>query len=206
MKKLLSALTFGAFALFAIPAHAVIDFGIKGGVNVTNMSMDNSVLDASNRSGFFFGPMVKFTLPLIGLGFDASALYDQRDAVLKSDEKNIDEKLSQKSIQIPINVRYGVGLGSLANVFVFAGPQFGFNVGDKVQTLVDDALDWRLKDSNLSVNIGLGATVASHLQVTANYNIACGKSGEASVTNTLYKEFKGDNKSNAWQISLAYFF
>jgi hypothetical protein len=31
--------------------------------------------------------------------------------------------MTQKSLNIPVNVRYGFGLSSLANVFVFAGPQ-----------------------------------------------------------------------------------
>ncbi len=39
--------------------------------------------------------------------------------------------MTQKSLNIPVNVRYGFGLSSLANVFVFAGPQWGINVGDK---------------------------------------------------------------------------
>lgn len=213
MKKIFTAAFVAAAMLFSVnSAQAQVKFGLKGGLNVTNMSLDAKVLDASNQTGFFVGPTVKFTLPIVGLGIDASALYDQREAKLTvSDNEVSDNKLKTQAINIPINVRYGVGLGSLANVFVFAGPQFGFNVGDKNQSIIKDVADWKLKTSTFSVNVGLGATLLSHLQLTANYNIACGTTGDVTVLGAL-----GDvaqdaigtkkGKANAWQIGLAYYF
>ena len=138
-------------------------------------------------------------------------LYDQREAKLKSGETDVaDAKLKTQAINIPINVRYGVGLGSLANIYAFAGPQFGFNVGDKNQSIQKDVADWRLKSSNFSVNVGLGATLLSHLQITANYNIACGKTGNVKITDLAgihQDEAVGvRGRSNAWQIGLAYYF
>lgn len=183
-------------------AQAQIKFGVKGGLNVTNMSFDSKVLDADNQTGFFIGPTVKFTLPLVGLGVDASALYDQREAEIK----DTDAKLKSQAINVPINLRYGVGLGSMANVYVFAGPQFGFNVGDKDHKITDGAT-WNFKSSSFSVNVGLGATLMSHLQVSANYNIACGKTGDVTVGSAVSDAIKGgDGKANAWQIGLAYYF
>ena len=64
-------------------ASAQIKFGLKGGVNVTDMSLNSNVFDASNRTGFFVGPTIKVQLTLVGLGIDASALYDQREAKIK---------------------------------------------------------------------------------------------------------------------------
>lgn len=188
--------------MFTATANAQVKFGLKGGVNVTNMSIDSKVLDADNRAGFFIGPTVKISLPLTGLGIDASALYDQRSAKLIVDDDNdaASKTLKQQSIQIPVNLRYGVGLGSVANVFIFAGPQFGFNVGDKDVK----EIDWKWKSSNLSVNVGLGATLLTHLQVTANYNIACGTTGEATVLDGAKSLVKG--KNNAWQIGVTYYF
>ena len=148
-------------------------------------------------------------------GIDASALYDQREAKAKikgdGDEKDITSaRLKTQAINIPINVRYGVGLGSVANVFFFAGPQFGFNVGDKNKSIFQDAAEWKLKSSNFSVNVGLGFTVLSHLQVSANYNIACGKTGDVTFSdaaNTALQDVLGKNgKANAWQVGLAYYF
>lgn len=197
--------------LAAGTAQAQVKFGLKAGVNVTSMSLDSKVLDASNRAGFFVGPTVKFTLPIVGLGIDASALYDQREAKVKLDDYETESTMKTQSINIPINVRYGWGLGSMANVFLFAGPQFGFNVGDKNQSIFKDAAQWHLKSSNFSVNVGIGATLLSHLQLTANYNIACGKTGDVTVTSAagdIISDALGKDKgrTNAWQIGLAYYF
>lgn len=217
MKKLFTAAIVALSMMFgANNAQAQVQFGIKGGLNVTSMSLDkDKLLDTENQAGFFIGPTVKFTLPIVGLGIDASALYDQREAKIKGDingnKVETSSKLKTQAINVPINVRYGVGLGSVANVFLFAGPQFGFNVGDKNQSLLKDAAEWKLKSSNFSVNVGLGFTVLSHLQVSANYNIACGKTGDVTVSDAAgatLQELIGKNggKANAWQVGVAYYF
>lgn len=213
MRKFFTAAIVAASMLFAASsAQAQVKFGLKGGLNVTNMSLNSEVFDADNQTGFFIGPTVKFTLPIVGLGIDASALYDQRDAKVKveDDGSSVESKIKNQSINIPINLRYGVGLGSTASLFLFAGPQFGFNVGDKNQSLFEDAAQWRLKSSTFSVNVGLGAMLLSHLQISANYNIACGKTGETTVSDvageTVQQMFKKRGRANAWQIGLAYYF
>lgn len=216
MKKLFTAAIVALSMMFgANNAQAQVQFGLKGGLNVTSMSLDkDKLLDTENQAGFFIGPTVKFTLPIVGLGIDASALYDQREAKLKGDingnKVETSSKLKTQAINIPINLRYGVGLGSVANVFFFAGPQFGFNVGDKNKSIFQDAAEWKLKSSNFSVNVGLGFTVLSHLQVSANYNIACGKTGDVTVSDaagaTLQEMLGNSGKANAWQVGLACYF
>ena len=205
MKKIFSVALL-ATMMFATSASAQIDFGVKGGLNVTSMSLSSDVFDASNQAGFFIGPTVKFTLPIVGLGVDASALYDQRSAKIgvenNEGELSGERTAKQQQIAIPINLRYGIGLGDAANIFFFAGPQFGFNVGDKEQKLWNQASDWKLKTSNFSINLGLGATLVKHLQVSANYNIACGTTGEVEVAKNVF----GKGKNNAWQIAVAYYF
>ena len=187
-------------------AQAQVKFGVKGGLNLTNMKFDNSVANKSNQTGFFIGPTLNFTLPVVGLGIDASALYDQRSAKIEGSE----DKLKQQSIQVPINLRYGFGLGNTASIYLFAGPQFGFNIGDKTANIIDNALEWRLKDSNLSANVGVGLMLLNHLQVSANYNIALGTTGESNVISTTASTVgnlvTGKTKANAWQLSVAYFF
>ena len=202
MKKILTLVVL--LATITVAAQAQVKFGVKGGLNITNMKFDESVADKSNQAGFFIGPTVKFTLPVVGLGIDAAALYDQRSA------KVGDEKIKQQSIQVPVNLRYGIGLGSTASFYIFAGPQFGFAIGDKSNNVFDNALEWRLKDSNLSANVGLGLMLLDHLQVSANYNIAIGTTGEFDVIkttgNTIWDNVTGKAKANAWQLSVAYFF
>lgn len=200
MRKLFTLVVLVAATLVTIPAQAQFKFGLKGGLNLTDMSFSVDDVDVSNHAGFFIGPTAKFTLPIVGLGLDASVLYDQREAKLKG----ADDKIKQQAINIPINLRYDIGLGSLAAVYLAAGPQFGFNIGDKHQTLVEDVSEWKLNDSNFSVNVGLGVMLLGHLQVGANYNIVCGKTGEVTVIDGVEEAFRG--RSNTWQISAAYYF
>ena len=200
MKKIFTAIMFMAAMMVAIPANAGLNFGIKGGYNITNFSLSNlsDNVAKDNQQGFFIGPSLKIGIPVLPVGFEIAALYDQRDAKLEV------EKISQKSINIPINVRYELGLGDMAGIYVAAGPQFGFNIGDKKFSF-SNANDYKMKDSNLSLNLGAGIRLVSHLEIGFNYNIALGKTGEFNEVDGA-KNFVGNGKANAWQISAAYYF
>lgn len=198
MKKIFTTIVLMAAMLVAIPAKAGINFGIKGGYNITNFSFSEDVIAKDNQQGFFIGPSLKIGIPVLPIGFEIAALYDQRDAKLEG------EKISQKSINIPINVRYELGLGDMAGIYVAAGPQFGFNIGDKKFSF-SNANDYKMKDSNLSLNLGAGIRLVSHLEIGFNYNIALGKTGEFNEVDGD-KNLVGNGKANAWQISAAYYF
>lgn len=200
MKKLFTLVLL--LVAMSMTAQAQASFGLKGGLNLTKMTFSKDVISPNNRAGFFVGPTVKFTLPVVALGIDASALYDQRSAEVGNTD------FIQKSIQIPVNLRLGFGLGETASIYVFAGPQFGFNLGDK--DLMTSVGNWTFKSSNLSGNVGAGFLFLEHFQISANYNFALGKTGEFDVLNQtssvlgLGKDY--DGKMNAWQIALAYYF
>lgn len=207
MKKLFTLVTIALAILTANTAEAQVKFGLKGGLNVTNMSFSSSVVESNNRAGFFIGPTLLVQLPVVGLGVDVSALYDQREAKLENSESSVkvqSKTVKQQAINIPINLRYGVGLGDLASIYAAAGPQFGFNVGDDNQTLFGNAAEWKLKKSNFSVNLGAGVMLLSHLQIGFNYNVVCGKTGEVTVLGGTKSVIRG--RANSWQVSAAYYF
>lgn len=208
MKKLLTLVALACMA-WATPAQAQVDFGVKAGLNLSNFTINGKeALAAENKTGFFAGVTAKVTLPIVGLGVDGSVLYDQRQAKLKGTGGEI----KQQSIQIPINLRYGVGIGDVANIFAYAGPQFGFNIGDKEDNFsdkVNNAFNWRFKDSGLSGNVGVGVTLLKHLQATVNYNFAIGKTGDfdnvgSAIDAAANKTINA--KANAWQVAVAYYF
>lgn len=200
-RKLLTIVLVAWTMMYAVDASAQVKFGLKGGINATDMRFNTSVFKADNRIGFFAGPTVKFSLPIVGLNVDLSALYDQREA--KAD----DEKITSKSIAIPVNVRYSMGLGRKAAFFLFAGPQFAFNLSDNkdAKEMKEEIKSWRWKDSNFSVNVGAGFTF-NHVEVFANYNVVFGKTSEFDFKNTVDVLMEGTAKANAWQMGLAYFF
>ena len=209
MKKL-SVLMAMVFSLgFVSVAHAQVKLGVKAGMNFSNLKLGDNNYNANNKAGYFFGPMVKATIPLIGLSFDVAALYDRKEAEMTWSETEVggtlDEtaRIKQQYIDIPVNVRYGVGLGSIANVFVFAGPQWGINVGDD-EFKWNSVSSYSLKKATFSVNVGAGVTLLKHLQGSVNYNIECNKSGEMQYEGNYNKSWKGRN--NTWQVSLGYWF
>ena len=204
-------------AMTAFSVHAQqVKFGVKGGLDLTELKLKNAgdMFKAENKVGWFIGPTLKLSMPG-GLGFDIAALYNQRESDLNVyyvNENNTAEsldKLKTKQVIVPLNVRYTIGLGDALNIFGYAGPQVAFRIGDEVQTLTnlkDEVAEWRLKNSNFSVNVGLGITIES-LQLSANYNVGVGKTGEVTwrdATHAATEGFKGNY--NSWQISLAYFF
>ena len=195
MKKIFGVIALAAAFMFAVPAQAQLKFGVKAGLNVSKASLDKGVLSADNRTGFFVGPMAEFTLPVIGLGVDAALLYDNKSVKVYSESKSLDY------IDIPINVKYTIGLGSLASVYGATGPQFSYNIGGK--SILDGS--YALNDSDFSWNIGAGVKLLGHLQVGYNYNIALGKTAEVKDANAI--DFVGKSfKNNTHQISVAYMF
>ena len=205
MKKVFTVMSVVALLFVATPSQAQkVQIGLKGGYNLMNMSLSSgasSVLDKSNRSGFFIGPAVRVGFPVPGLGADIAAVYDQRSCEIEG------EKIKQKSINVPINLRYTIGLGEMAGFYLAAGPQFGFNVGDTDFTLKNgvthDTSEYRLKKSSFSVNVGGGFVLIDNLEIGVTYNIALGKTADIAWGGV---KDAYDTKNNAWQIHAAYYF
>ena len=205
MKKYLLLVVCLAAMTTSVQAQG-IKFGVKGGLNITKMSFSKDVVKSDNKTGFFVGPTLKISLPA-GFGVDIAALYDERSADVtggyKEEESKVivntdGETIKQKSIQAPVNLRYSIGLSSLAGLYFALGPQFGFPVADKV--FDTDFGEYRLKDANLSINFGAGVYMLGHLEIGVTYNLAAGKSGEFKNWNDV------DTHNHAWQISAAYYF
>ena len=96
MKKLTTLLLVAACLCIALPAQAqFFQWGIKGGANVSKISFNKD-----DMGGFFFGPMAELTIPIVGIGIDAAALYNQKG--IKTDEYNF----KQSGFDIPVNLKY----------------------------------------------------------------------------------------------------
>jgi opacity protein-like surface antigen len=191
MKKILMLLMAVVCLMMATPAQAQLHFGVKGGLNLSKVTFSEADLKGDNKTGWFIGPMAEFTVPLIGIGVDAAALYTQN--TLAVDDTAGDAKL--KTIEVPINLKWTFGLGSLAGIYVAAGPQFGFNIAKK------SVLNYDLEKNNTSFNVGAGVKLISHLQVGLNYNFALSHTASYEINGKEY-----DLKNNSWQLSAAYIF
>ena len=163
--------------------------------------------DIKGSTGWFVGPTAKFILPVIGLGIEANALYSQEN--IKIEGQNV---MSQ-SIDIPLYLRYELHMfleEYFIVPFVAIGPQFSWNIGHRSITLENfgniAGSEYRIKDSNISLNLGLGLVVFDQLQIHANYKLALGKTADITGTILNFSEEITELKTNTWQLSLAYFF
>lgn len=184
MKKIISLLMLAVCLAVAVPAQAQLTFGVKGGLNLSKLDVSYSSLSevSDNTTGFFIGPMAEFTLPVVGLGVDGALMYSQRG---KDDFK-------QQGIEIPLNLKYTIGLGSTLGVYVAAGPDFFFNFKDVDLTGVDK------KDAQVGLNLGAGVKLLGHLQAGITYQIPLGNSFD--IANVA------DAKTKTWQFLVAYTF
>jgi len=206
MKKFYSLIV--ALVVLSSTAHAqFLQWGIEGGLNLNTMTLSNSIPDVSenNRTGFFIGPKVKFSVPVIGIGLDGALLFNKMDAEFSTSKGA--EKKSTNYLSIPLNLRYQIGLGDLLSAYIATGPQWNVLLSGKSWS-IDDATNAgaKLKSSNFSWNIGVGIMALTHLQLGVTYNIPISKSGEAYFPVGL-NDFKSVRlKNNTWQIRAAYFF
>lgn len=194
VSKWMAALLVAVCTFTVLPAQAQLKFGVKGGLNITSLSLSKDIAKSDNRTGFFIGPMAEFTLPIVGLGVDAAVLYSQSRAQMDY-KTNIADNL--KSLEVPINLKWTFGLGSLASGFIAAGPQFGWNVGNS--TFYEEVI--QLKNNFTTFNVGVGAKFLRHFQAGVNYNFSLGKVGQIIDDENLLKI-----KRKTWQISVAYLF
>ena len=187
--------------IMAIPVQGqVLRFGVKGGVNISKITFSKDIFKGDNRTGFYIGPTAELTIPMVGLGLDVAALYNQTEAKsegMGSNLENVSTKM--KSIEIPVNLKWTLGLGSSLAAFVAAGPQFGFNVGHGHYAHVFD-----MSGCYKSFNIGGGIKLFRHLQAGINYNF-----GISRLAKSISENNEGPSigmKRKAWQFSLAYMF
>lgn len=187
-----------------LPVNAQLKFGVEGGLNASKVSVDQ--LNAKNRTGWFIGPKVQFTAPIIGLGLDAALLYSQKYLEISTEDNSLVEgtiKQNMPYLEIPINLRYNIGFSSLIGAYIATGPQYSWYLGGKSLTLNDISYG-SLETSSFSWNVGVGINALSHLQLGVTYNIALGQTGE--VTGIVEAAKTAKLKNNTWQVRLAYMF
>ena len=129
--------------------------------------------------------MAEVTLPIIGLGVDGAVMFAQRGK----------DELKQQGIEIPVNLKYTIGLGSVLGVYLAAGPDFFFNFKDVDLEAV------KVNKTQVAINLGVGVKLLKKLQVGLNYQIPIGDSFEWKDASSI-----ATAKNKTWQVSLAYIF
>lgn len=183
----------------AIPAQAQFKFGPKVGLTVNDLHFNKDVVDADNQTGWTAGLMAEFTVPVIGISADLSAMYVRRNA--KFLEENELSKDNRDYIEIPLNIKYKFGLPVVSKFlvpYVGLGPSVSFltsrrNISEAYR---NKSVDWAL-------NFGFGVQLLSHIDLNARYGLGLTK---AISTVSDFEDAGIEGKNRYWTISLAYLF
>ena len=225
MKRCL-LLVLAIFFIFPITNHAQgLHFGLKGGVlgNKASVSGMTSRFKEDNLTGFQVGPMAQYQTGFYGITFDFSLLYVQRGVKLTNRDTRRTADIRTQSIDIPIELKWEMGLSDAFDLFLGIGPSFSFLI-DKdnwarefthiaVDVLSQDLASMGWRSSEVGLNLGGGVKLMKHLMVSCYYNIGLTSSAKHHIRGNVHDSiddiFDGDvfeSKNRYWQLSLAYLF
>ncbi|MCL2650667.1 MAG: PorT family protein [Candidatus Azobacteroides sp.] len=206
MKKYL-VFTVIAVLFMALPTQAQkpLRFGVKAGVNLASMSLSDlqGNLNPSNYTGFQVGPIMDFTVPIVGIGMNVAILYSQTGVKLPgiTGLKNGSDIVKNGNILIPVNFKYTLfSLIPLISPYATVGPYANLNISDNL------ASDIKSQSFGAGLNFGIGVELLKRLQVGANYQLGLtddyGKSSGLQIAGSAIT----GGKSHVWSITAAFFF
>ena len=213
MKKIATLCTaFLLMLVMAAPAAAQsLSWGVTAGLNLSKLKLSgdvpasvNSNLSTDNKAGWYVGPKVTFNT-MLGIGLDASLQYSERNLNIGGENEKY------RTIEIPINLRYNIGLSSLASVYVATGPQFGFGLQNMKWENTLQGGNFDKSNMTTTWNIGAGVRVLKHLEVGIGYNFALGNVGKTLFENVggstgNSQDYQLEYKTNTFQAQLTYYF
>lgn len=192
-----------ACVAIALPASAQLSFGVKAGAKINSLSFDSKAFESENRAGFTGGLMAEFTVPVIGVGVDASVMYvhsTTKANVTGTDAGLVDE--SKSYIEVPVNLKWKIGVpivGKIVSPYIFTGPSFSFLAGkDEINAAL------KQKKVDMAWNLGVGVQLFSKVQVGASYGWGLNNTLEVLGADGNWTDIKG--KKNCWTVTAAYLF
>ena len=218
MKKIILSLVLLVSFVGAQTASAFsFDWGVTGGYNLTKLKFDkqSKFFDTNGNSGWFLG--VKANLGLIGgFGLDGALLYNQMKYSTTADYSlgTVSINETARSFAIPINLKYSIGLGKMANVYVTTGPQFDFALGDKSDDDNTTAFVSTFEQENMTTswNVGAGVNLFKHFDIGLSYNFGLSKAAKQTIDlvsgTTVGITLPNNNsvKANTFKIQATYYF
>lgn len=179
MKKLIALCVLVAMSAAAATTADAGRFGIKGGVNVTNLNVEN--FESIGALGYSAGLTWQWDLPL-GFSLQPELLYH----VNATKFEQIQSQLKQGSLRLPVNIQWGLRFAN-RNVRIFAqaspfigyvlntdvqstAPDLGFEIPSQCQDYYNQLMGVSNAKNNLTYGAGAGVGVQLWcFQVTAQY-------------------------------------
>ena len=203
-----------ACVAFTLPAAAQFNFGIKAGAKI-NQLPDIENLGAYEIdeacTGFTGGVMGEFTLPIVGLGIDASIMYSYEPIKGETVIGDKETTFANHYLDIPINLKYKLILPAVERFvapYVFTGPNISFALSKDIPESISSY--FVQNPVEFAWNLGIGLELFNHLQIGASYGWGLNKyidnSGILDGTEVDKYISNGNFRKNCWTITAAYVF
>ena len=174
MKKLICFFTIFVFWGITDSMAQGLHFGVKAGVlgNKANISGMRDQFKEESLTGFQVGPMLQYQTGFHGIALDFSLLYVERGIKLTNTSNRRSADIKTQSIDIPIELKWEMGISNNFDLFLGVGPSFSFlvdkdNWGRKLAHIAVDVIDkdlpsmgWRSTEVGLNFRI-IGMALAS---------------------------------------------
>lgn len=213
-KNFITTIVLIAFMAIGTTAEAQIKFGLRAEVGLNKPTFSTKEFDKNfqveNMNTFKVGPSLEYMLPVFGLGVDASLLYSNEKMNVQYIDAN-GAKISDitavqsHNLELPVNLKYKIGIISVLKAYLAAGPYIGVNVANDDLTKLDAIAD-NIKQNKFQagMNFGFGAEVIDRVQVGFNYHLKLTDDysiDQPKVSDIFNKENKG-----FWSLTAALYF
>lgn len=166
MKKIICFFTIFVFWGITDSMAQGLHFGVKAGVlgNKANISGMRDQFKEESLTGFQVGPMLQYQTGFHGIALDFSLLYVERGIKLTNTSNRRSADIKTQSIDIPIELKWEMGISNNFDLFLGVGPSFSFlvdkdNWGRKLAHIAVDVIDYAWQtglilyyNSNLPLN------------------------------------------------------
>ncbi|MFG4004835.1 porin family protein [Flavobacterium aquidurense] len=212
MKKYILILCTLFLGATVVAQNQQVKVGVKAGLNLAELTFDQSGLSSSGKTGFTAGMMIE--IPMVkNFALQPELLYSQQGSKTSFSDHDVTNSNYKSTIKlnylnIPVMLKYYI----IKGFSVQAGPQIGLllKANNKYQ---DNFLGYENQESfdlkkyssgiDTSVNFGLGYQFKDKFYTDVRYNVSYSnvfKDGDANYF------IDGDMKNRVFQITIGYFF
>ena len=184
-----------ALSLVSLSAGAQIHFGLKGGLNISHISLSKEIIQSYNVTGFHIGPMIEIMTPL-GIGVDGAIMYSQ-----KGMEVRTEDALMNNYLEVPVNLKYKLGIIPMIQPYLAAGPYVEIRLDGSDSKWENVQSQIKTKSFGAGVNLGIGCELFERLQVGLTYGLAL--TDNYSVDKIVYQGVNTDINIKRKTISLS---
>ncbi|UKB77530.1 porin family protein [Chryseobacterium sp. MEBOG07] len=177
------------------PSKSKIKFGLKAGLNVSNLSN----MDMNSKAGFYGGVFVNIPVSK-DFSVQPEVLYSATGAKEKGGSN---AKLNLEYVSVPVMFQYK----ALPKFYVEAGPQFNFLMDARLK---DNEGSLHLKDAtrgfDFGIGLGAGYNFTKNIGVNVRYTAGLSDIVNKSQRYLYGYDRTGSVKNNVFQVGVNYKF